>query len=74
MTEPIKAEEASNPTASTLSNDLINKLNKIFSNQEAPETSIQSYQANSDSQKLTTSLLDTSKPDLNFKLLDKVVY
>lgn len=72
MTEPIKTEEASNPTTSTLSNDLINKLNKIFSNQEVPETSIQSPQANSDSQKLTTPLLDTSKPDLNFKLLDKV--
>ena len=72
MTEPIKTEEAPNPTTSTLSNDLINKLNKIFSNQEVPETSIQSPQANRYSQKLTTPLLDTSKPDLNFKLLDKV--
>lgn len=77
MSQSLKIEEAPNPTTSTLSNDLINKLNKIFSNQEPSETSIQSSQSDRDSQKLTTpadsDVLETSKPDSNFKLLDKVL-
>jgi hypothetical protein len=77
MSQSLKIEEAPTPTASTLSNDLINKLNRMFSNQEPPETSIQSSQSDSNSQKLTTTtnsdVIETSKPDSNFQLLDKVL-
>ena len=77
MSQSLKIEEAPTPTASTLSNDLINKLNKMFSNQEPSENSIQSFQPDSLSQKSTTQTnldnSETSKPDSNFKLLDKVL-